>query len=142
MVQRTKVAEVSASSVGEGSDAGSDSDSGDTPLQQSNRANVALKEQGQHSSQSGAKPTTSRGGSIKDISRKDSREERDEGKREEYRKENDYRRDEPPREQRNFMGRRAKENRERRFGDRDSWRRGDRRDRDGPREGPRTAVAK
>lgn len=138
MVQKTKVAEVSANSLADLSD-----ESETDEAEMSQPPNRALKEQGQHPTQSGSRPGARASG--KDFSRKDSRENDSESRRDDrdFRKDNDFRRDEP-REQR--MNRRAKENRERRFNDRDSGRRGDRRERDGPpphreRDGPRTAPA-
>ena len=138
MVQKTKVAEVSANSLADQSD---ESESEDPESTQA--PNRALKEQGQHPAQSSSKPSTR--GSGKDFSRKDSRENESDSRRDDkdMRKENDYRREEP-REQRN---RRLKENRgDRRYGgDREFSHRNDRRGRDGPqvreRDAPKPAAA-
>ena len=162
MVQRSKAAEASANSLADGSDSdGVGGDENGAPLQQSNRVNHTLKEQGQQSAQphgnGGGKPSSTGRGPSKDFNRRDGRDydrnyrdrdsdcrRGDNDRRDDFRKDNDYRRDEP-REQRFSSGRRLKENRDRRFGgDRDVGRRMDRRDLDGPKErdGPRTAVAK
>ncbi|XP_053385755.1 uncharacterized protein LOC123538119 [Mercenaria mercenaria] len=138
MVQKTKVAEVSANSLADQSDESESEDADSTQA-----PNRALKEQGQHPAQSSSKPSAR--GSGKDFSRKDSRENESDSRRDDrdFRKENDYRRDEP-REQR-INSRRLKENRERRYGDRDFSHRNDRRGRDGPpvreRDGPKPAAA-
>lgn len=140
MVQKPKVAEVSANSLADPSDE-SDSEGNDT----SQAPNRALKEKGQHPAQSSSKPSAR--GSVKDFSRKDSRENDGDSRRDEreFRKENNYRRDEP-REQR-MNTRRLKENRERRYADRDRdfGHRNDHRVRDGPpmreRENARPAAA-
>lgn len=139
MVQKIKVAEVSANSLADLSD-DSESEGNDT----SQAPNRALKEQGQHPTQSSSKPSAR--SSTKDFSRKDSRENDGDSRRDEreFRKENDYRRDEP-REQR-MNSRRLKENRERRYADRDrDFAHRDRRIRDGPpmreRENARPAAA-
>lgn len=132
MVQ--KAVEVSANSLADHSDESENEDAADkSPATTSSRA---LKEQGQHPTNSGSKQSAR--GTGKDFTRKDSSNVDSESRRDnDYRKENDYRREEP-REQR--VNRKLKENRER------VGRRGDRREREGvpvrEREGPRAAVAK
>lgn len=104
----------------------SDSES-ETPLQQSNKPNQSLKEQGQSSQSQKNTPAASKT-PAKDSLRKD----RDSNDREDFRK---YREGEP-KEQRFNNGRRLKENRENRERPGEKFDRPGRRDfreRDGPR---------
>lgn len=135
MVQKAKVAEVSANSLADRSDESDSEEAVDTSS--ASTTSRALKEQGQQTTQSNSGSKQPARGSGKDFARKDSSCDNDSRRDNEFRKENDYRREEP-RDQR--ANRKLKENRER------IGRRGDRRERDNApvreREGPRAAVAK
>ena len=127
MVQRGKD---EASEKADGADR-SDSEA-ETPLQQSNKPNHMLKEQGQ-SSQSQKNMSAATKAPAKDSLRKD----RDSTDREDFRKD----RDAEPKEQRFNGGRRLKENRENRDRPGEKFDRRGRRD-FREREGPRPSVGK
>lgn len=120
MVQRGKD---EASDKADGAEK-SDSDT-ETPLQQSNKPNHTLKEQGQSTQTQKNMPAANRT-PAKDSFRKD----RDSNDREDFRKD----RDAEPKDQRFNGGRRLKENRERPGEKFDRRGRRDFRERDGPRQ--------